>query len=178
MKLKKILSRIQRKLIFLFDGVNTSLYMKWYNSWLRRNGINMKNNAKYIHHSALFDGTAFELITIGDNVVISLGTTILVHDFSLEAGMIAIGKSNGKNEAHTMKEVIIGNNCFIGANTTILGGTILGENCIVGAGSVLPSKEYPSNSIIAGNPGKIIGNTQEWANKKLREGAFERGYFN
>ena len=77
-----------------------------------------------------------------------------------------------------MKPVKIKDNCFIGANVTILGGSILNNNCIVAAGTVLPGKEYPENSIIAGNPGKVIGNTIEWAEKKIDEGKFEKGFFN
>lgn len=178
MKIKKIISRIQRKFIFLFDGINTIVYMKLYNSWLKRNGMHINGKAKYIHHTAFLDGQGYDLIKLGDNVVISLGVTVLVHDFSLEAGIRALGIDNGTNEAHTMKSVKIEDNCFIGANVTILGGTILRRNCIVAAGSVLPGKEYPENSIIAGNPGKVIGNTIEWAEKKIDEGKFEKGYFN
>ena len=41
----------------------------------------------------------------------------------------------------------IGKNCWIGANTVILRGTVLGDNCVVGAGSVLKG-HYESGSII------------------------------
>lgn len=178
MKIKKIVSRLQRKIIFLFDGVNTKYYMKWYNSWLRSNGMKMRGNAKYIHHTVFFDGQGYELIELGKNVVISLGVTILVHDFSLEAGLRALNTNNGTNEAHTMKSVKIGDNCFIGANVTILGGATLPKNCIVAAGTILTDKIYPENSIIAGNPGKVIANTTEWAKQKISEGQYEKGYFN
>lgn len=178
MKLVKILSRVERVVIFLFDGVDTKKYMKMYNRWLKKNGMAIDGEAKYIHHTAILDGQGYDLIHLGKNVVISLGCTVLVHDFSLEAGIRALGIDNGNNEAHTMKAVVIGDNCFIGANVTILGGTEIGNNCIVAAGTVLPAKKYPSNSIIAGNPGKVIGNTQEWAEKKLQEKKYDVGFFN
>ena len=178
MKINKIISRIQRKFIFLFDGINTKLYMKLYNSWLKKNGMHINGDAKYIHHTAILDGQGYDLIELGDNVVISLGVTILVHDFSIEAGFRALGIDNGTNEAHTMKSIKIEDNCFIGANVMILGGADLGKNCIVAAGSVIPGKKYPDNSIIAGNPGRVIGNTIEWAKEKIDLGMYEKGYFN
>ena len=44
----------------------------------------------------------------------------------------------------------------IGANATIICGIIIGENSIVGAGSVV-TKDVPANSIVAGNPARMVG---------------------
>lgn len=73
-----------------------------------------------------------------------------------------------------MKEIHIGNNCFIGARSFILPGTTIGNNCIVGAGSVV-SGNVPDDSVIAGNPAVIICRTSEWAEKKYREKTFVKG---
>lgn len=43
----------------------------------------------------------------------------------------------------------------IGSNATILCGIVIGENAIVGAGSVV-TKDVPPNTVVAGNPAKII----------------------
>lgn len=43
----------------------------------------------------------------------------------------------------------------IGANATILPGITIGENAMVGAGSVV-TKNVPNNTIVAGNPARII----------------------
>lgn len=43
----------------------------------------------------------------------------------------------------------------IGANSVILPGIIIGENSLVGAGSVV-TRTVPDNSVVAGNPAKII----------------------
>ena len=53
------------------------------------------------------------------------------------------------------KEIKIGKNCFIGCNSIILKGTVLGEGCVVGAGAVVAGK-FEANSIIAGNPARVI----------------------
>lgn len=52
-------------------------------------------------------------------------------------------------------KVLVGNNCWIGENVSILKGVKLGDNCIVGANSVL-TRSFPSNSIVAGVPAKLI----------------------
>lgn len=48
----------------------------------------------------------------------------------------------------------------IGANATILCGVTIGKNSIVGAGSVV-TKDVPDNSIVAGNPAKVIGKVKD-----------------
>lgn len=54
------------------------------------------------------------------------------------------------------RDVIIGENCWIGMNAMILPGVELGDHTIVGAGSIV-TKSFPEcNIIIAGNPAKKI----------------------
>lgn len=48
----------------------------------------------------------------------------------------------------------------IGANATILCGVTIGENSMVGAGSVV-TKDVPPNSIVVGNPAKVIGTVKD-----------------
>lgn len=43
----------------------------------------------------------------------------------------------------------------IGSSATILCGIIIGENAVVGAGSVV-TKDVPPNSVVIGNPAKVI----------------------
>ena len=80
-------------------------------------------------------------IEIGEGV--EFGPNVLVydhdHDFRHPDGL--------KADIFKTAPVIIGKNCWIGANTVILRGTVLGDNCVVGAGSVIKG-EYPAQSVI------------------------------
>lgn len=63
--------------------------------------------------------------------------------------------NNLKNHT-TGKNIVLGEECWIGMNSTILPGVVLGNKTIVGAGSVV-TKSFPDgNCIIAGNPARII----------------------
>ncbi|MDU7215711.1 serine O-acetyltransferase [Clostridium sp.] len=49
----------------------------------------------------------------------------------------------------------IGDNVFIGAGAKILGPIEIGANCVIGANAVVTTN-IPSNSLVAGIPGKVI----------------------
>ena len=53
------------------------------------------------------------------------------------------------------KPIIIGNNVWVGANSTILPEVCIGNNVIIGANSVVTSN-IPDNSIAVGNPCRVI----------------------
>lgn len=96
------------------------------------NNVSMANNCIITCH---------DKIEIGDDVQLSPGVLIYDHDHDFRAeGGVNAGK-------YKTAPVIIGDNCWIGANTVILRGTKLGNNCVVGAGSVIKG-EYPDGTII------------------------------
>jgi acetyltransferase-like isoleucine patch superfamily enzyme len=52
-------------------------------------------------------------------------------------------------------ETFIKKGASIGSNATILCGVTIGENAMVGAGAMV-TKDVAPNTIVAGNPAKII----------------------
>lgn len=82
-----------------------------------------------------------EKIEIGENTI--FGPNVLVYDhdhlYSAESGV--------KRKEYVSSEVIIGKNCWIGANTVILRGTHIGDNCLIGAGSIVKG-DFPAGSKI------------------------------
>lgn len=95
-------------------------------------------------------------IFIGRDCMFSNGINILNSD------MHAIFDSTGKciNQG---KDVVIGDHCWIGQNVQILKGVFLADGTIVGAQSVVTKSNLSSNSIIVGNPGKIIKTDVSWS---------------
>ena len=55
----------------------------------------------------------------------------------------------------TLLPLLVKKGASIGANSVILPGITIGENAMVGAGSVV-TKDVPDNSVVAGNPARII----------------------
>ncbi len=96
-------------------------------------------------------------ITIGDNTLIGGNVKILDNDFH---PLDVEDRNSDIKEKIRTKEIIIGKNCFIGCNSIILKGTEIGEGSVVGAGSVVIGK-FPSYSVIAGNPAKVIKTLEE-----------------
>lgn len=168
-KIKKILSVIKRKVIKKIVYFNIDYYMRLYTKYLKNIGIKFTGSSKkvkYIDPSAYFDGTDYTLISLGDNVTISREVMMLTHDYAITTAMCTLGRRIDRNEGELFfkREISIGNDCFIGARASILPGTTIGDNCIIGACAVVKGK-IPSNSIVVGNPYKIIGKTDEYARK-------------
>lgn len=92
---------------------------------------------------------------IGNNVIMGPDVKIYTRNHNYENPSIPI-QFQGKN----MKNVVIGNNVWIGANVVILPGVRIGNNTIIAAGAIV-SKSFEDNCIIGGNPAKKIKNLYE-----------------
>lgn len=93
-------------------------------------------------------------ITIGDNVLVGGGCTILdsdCHSLSWMDRRELITDMRNKHDA----PIVIGNDVLIGMNTMILKGVTIGERSIIGAGSVV-TQNIPADSVAAGNPAVVI----------------------
>lgn len=54
-----------------------------------------------------------------------------------------------------LEETFVKKGASIGSSSTIMCGITIGENALIGAGSVV-TKDVPANTVVAGNPAKII----------------------
>lgn len=85
-------------------------------------------------------------IEIGNKTMFGAGVTIATVGHPLNPDM---------REYMYTAPVVIGNNCWIGANATICPGVHIGDNSVIGAGAVV-TKDIPANCIAVGNPCKIL----------------------
>lgn len=86
--------------------------------------------------------TCYNKVVIGDNTIFGENVKIYDHNhrFNIPNQLI-------KNSGYSYGKVLIGSNCWIGSNVTLLKGAEIGNNCVIGAGCVINSK-IPSNTIV------------------------------
>ena len=122
-----------------------------------------------IQAKCMIDSSHCWLIQIGDNVTLAPGVHVLAHDASTK-------RSLGYTKIGLVR---IGNNVFVGAHSVILPGVTIGDNAIIGAGSIV-SRDVPENSVVAGNPSKIICRSDEYLTrhreKLLTSPVFDKRY--
>lgn len=89
-------------------------------------------------------------ITIGNRVAIGPNVTIIDTNKNFSNISLPI-----LSQGSVSREIVIGDDCWLGANAVILPGVRLGEHVVVGAGAIV-NKSFPGNVLIAGAPAKII----------------------
>lgn len=94
------------------------------------------------------------LVSMGDNVTLASGCSLLTHDGSTKkiCGYSRVGR------------IDIGNDVFIGASSIILPNVKIGNRVIVGAGSIV-TKDIPDNSVAVGNPARVVGTYDAYVEK-------------
>lgn len=120
----------------------------------------------YDPRSVCIDETRPFLIELGDDVKITRGVTMLTHgyDWSVLAGLYDVVLGSGG--------ITVGDNVFIGMNTTILKGVHIGNNVVIGAGSLV-NKNIPDGCVAAGNPCKVIMSIDTYYEKRQKAQLYE-----
>lgn len=109
-----------------------------------------------------------ELITIGENSNIQDGA-VLHTDPGLE---LAVGRDCTIGHKAILHGCTIGSNTLIGMGAVILNRARIGRNCLIGANALITEgKVIPDNSLVMGQPGKIMGELNEEAIGRLTRSA-------
>jgi len=107
------------------------------------------------------DIVSSQKVSVGDDVLIAWGCTILDHDSHSihwderknDVKDWYFGKKDWKNVKK--KPVAIKNKVWIGMNSIILKGVTVGEGSVVAAGSVV-TKDIAPYTLVGGNPARFI----------------------
>lgn len=107
-----------------------------------RGGVSIQNNKN-------------EHVYIKRYTVISRDVTIVTNNHRSTVGIpqCLLGASHIND---TSRDIVIGEDVWVGTNATILSGGNLGRGCIVGACSVV-TKPVPPYALVVGSPAKIVG---------------------
>ena len=103
-------------------------------------------------HCYLMDGAN---ITIGNNVFIGPYTGFYTSTHPLDYKR----RNAGLEKALPIK---VGDNCWLGANVSVMPGVTIGNGCVIAAGSVV-TKDVSDNTMVAGVPAKIIKKIEQEA---------------
>ena len=139
------MSRVLKEILLKLKIMNEAEYFK------KIQKMNIGKNCHFFN--VTIDRGHNYLIEVGDNCTLT-NCTLLAHDASTK---LYLNKSK-------VGRIKIGNRVFIGWDAIILPNVVIEDDCIVGAKSVV-TKNVPKNSIVAGNPAKIIGRTDEYIEK-------------
>jgi len=178
MNKKQVLSKeekIKRVLIALFSpiAIKEMIYSFFWNLLNHNYGIarcNKGNNVKFRPdvtilcpervfigdnseiglRNVLWGGKETSILKIGNNVMIGPSVKLIAFNHGMEVSDIPMIYQDSID-----KDIIIGDNVWIGANVVVTAGCTIGNGVVVAAGSIV-TKDIPDNAICAGVPAKIL----------------------
>jgi len=115
-------------------------------------------NRSFIGRSHL---VCYRSLTIGDDVIMSWGVTIVDHDSHSinweerrdDVVDWAKGQKSWQHVAHA--PVVVQDKAWIGFNVSVLKGVTIGERAVVGACSVV-THDIPPYALAVGNPARVV----------------------
>lgn len=120
--------------------------------------VEIQKNAKIGKRCKISSHTFIcEGVTIEDNVFVGHNVTFINDKFPKATNGKGLLKTEEDWEVET---IVVKKGASIGSSSTLLGKVTIGENAVVGAGSVV-TRNVPSNTIVAGNPARVLRTIKE-----------------
>lgn len=140
MKVKSIINRVR-------------MHLESPETYAKRLGVKIGRGSKIATKKFPTEGY---LIEIGNFVRVAEGTSFFTH-----GGLIGLRSFYNDPDIEHVGKIKIGDYTSIGANCMIMPGVTIGKCCIVGGGSVV-TKSVPDGCMVAGNPAKFIGFSEDF----------------
>lgn len=120
---------------------------------LKVNGYSKVNKNTFLGNNTNFNGMRIQgkgKVVIGNNFHSGIQCLIItsVHNYDQ-------GQSIPYDSTYLYKDVVIGDNVWLGSRVIVLGGMDIGEGAIIQAGSVV-SSDIPKYAVAGGNPAKVF----------------------
>ncbi len=116
-------------------------------------------------------------VIIGSRSRIGLGNTVIGpirfgNNLAIAQNVVFSGLNHGFEDVTippcdqkcTVSEIVINDDCWIGANVVVTSGVTIGRHCVIAAGSIV-TKNVPPYTVVAGNPAKPIKKYNRISNK-------------
>lgn len=88
-------------------------------------------------------------VIVGSNVMLSARCCVVTHSDCGRSPALA------QRFPRSCRAVVIGADCWVGANATLLDGVALGRMCVVGANALVKSS-FPDGSVVVGVPARRV----------------------
>ena len=142
--------------------VNATIARLWPVRYAKMIGVNLEGRVTIYGSSYEMFSTEPFLVTLHDNVFVSVGAKFICHD----GGVLPFRSKYPTLDIAA--PITVHKNCFIGMGAVVLKGVTIGANSIIGAYSVV-TKDVPEGHIVAGNPAKIIKTTSSYIEDAVKQ---------
>lgn len=101
-------------------------------------------------HSVVWAGNTSGRITFGAKALLGPNVTVTASNYGIDRGTPVM------DQPKIEKDIVIGDDVWLGANVVVLAGVRIGDGAIVAAGAVV-TKDLPADCIAGGVPARVIG---------------------
>ena len=115
-------------------------------------GVKIGDNVGFSQYCYLGASGGLE---IGDDVIVGQFVSFHAQSHNFENPDVLI-----RNQGVIEAGIKVGSNCWIGAKSTFLDGSVIGDNCVVAAGSVV-NDVFGNGVVIGGVPARVLRKIDE-----------------